>query len=209
METGIWFVAAGAELFILIWSFVKGCRHDKEKEVVRILGLLLVLLLAIIGVLQGLSKYMLFIGVLAIQLLWNGLFLIRRKERAFKKGKMFTASLGCCLLYGICLIPAFLFPQYKEPAVTGPYEVEMAEYTWVDENRLETFADTGENRALTVKFWYPAEEGSYPLVVFSHGAFGIIDSNYSTCIELASNGYVVASIGHPYHAMYVKDVNGK
>ncbi|MGN1147618.1 MAG: hypothetical protein ACI4TB_04295, partial [Lachnospiraceae bacterium] len=27
--------------------------------------------------------------------------------------------------------------------------------------------------------------------------------------ELASNGYVVASIGHPYHAMYVKDVNGK
>ena len=41
------------------------------------------------------------------------------------------------------------------------------------------------------------------------GAFGVIDSNYSTCMELASNGYVVASIGHPYHAMYVENVDGK
>lgn len=33
--------------------------------------------------------------------------------------------------------------------------------------------------------------------------------NYSTCTELASHGYVVSSIGHPYHAMYVEDVNGR
>ena len=102
-----------------------------------------------------------------------------------------------------------LFPSYQPPLVTGDHEVEIQEFTWVDESRVETFTDTGEKRALTVKFWYPKEEGSYPLVVFSHGAFGVIDSNYSTCAELASNGYVVASIAHPYHAMYVKDVNGK
>ena len=102
-----------------------------------------------------------------------------------------------------------LFPSYQPPLVTGDHEVEIQEFTWVDESRVETFTDTGEKRALTVKFWYPKEEGSYPLVVFSHGAFGVIDSNYSTCAELASNGYVVASIAHPYHAMYVQDVNGK
>lgn len=28
-------------------------------------------------------------------------------------------------------------------------------------------------------------------------------------MELASNGYVVASIAHPYHAMFVEDINGK
>lgn len=107
------------------------------------------------------------------------------------------------------LLRIILFPPHKQPAVTGEHSVEVKEFTWVDESRVETFTDTGENRALTVKFWYPKEEGNYPLVVFSHGAFGIIDSNYSTCMELASNGYVVASIAHPYHAMFVKDVNGK
>lgn len=109
------------------------------------------------------------------------------------------------------LLRIIIFPPnpYKNVTITGEHEVKITEFTWTDESRVETFTDTGEKRALTVKFWYPEEEGSYPLVVFSHGAFGIIDSNYSTCMELASNGYVVASIGHPYHAMFVKDVNGK
>ncbi|MBQ5851909.1 MAG: hypothetical protein IIW54_14020, partial [Lachnospiraceae bacterium] len=31
----------------------------------------------------------------------------------------------------------------------------------------------------------------FPLVVFSHGAFGYYESNTSTYMELASNGYVV------------------
>ncbi len=62
---------------------------------------------------------------------------------------------------------------------------------------------------MTIKIWYPKEKGSYPLVVFSHGAFGVLESNTSTCTELASNGYVAVSIAHPYHAAYVKDTNGK
>ncbi len=107
------------------------------------------------------------------------------------------------------LVKIILFPPYDAPKVTGSYTVKAKEFSWVDASRVETFTDTGENRKLTVKFWYPEEEGSYPLVVFSHGAFGVIDSNYSTCMELASNGYVVASIGHPYHAAFVTDVDGK
>lgn len=104
----------------------------------------------------------------------------------------------------------WLFPSYEAPAGTGKYAVKTETFTWEDESRVETFTDTGENRALTVKIWYPdIDKGKYPLVVFSHGAFGIIDSNYSTCTELASKGYVVASIAHPYHAMFVEDVNGK
>ena len=117
------------------------------------------------------------------------------------------------ILLVVILIPVLakfiLFPPYEQPVVTGSLQVRTSEFTWVDESRIETFTDTGENRELTVKFWYPEEEGSYPLVVFSHGAFGVIDSNYSTCMELASHGYVVASIGHPYHAMFVKNVDGK
>jgi len=107
------------------------------------------------------------------------------------------------------LLKSKLFPPYEGLPVSGNHAIETMTFTWEDESRIETYSDTGENRALTVGFWYPAEEGKYPLVVFSHGAFGVIDSNYSTYTELASNGYVVASIGHPYHAMYVEDVNGK
>ena len=107
------------------------------------------------------------------------------------------------------LLKSKLFPPYEGLPVSGDLAIETMTFTWEDESRIETYSDSGENRALTVGFWYPEEEGKYPLVVFSHGAFGVIESNISTYKELASHGYVVASIGHPYHAMYVEDVNGK
>lgn len=130
------------------------------------------------------------------------------ENRKMKKVGIILGILAVIILILAIGIPKIMFPEYNPPKVTGDYTVKTDTYTWVDENRVETFSDTGENRALTVKFWYLEEEGSYPLVVFSHGAFGVIDSNYSTCTELASNGYVVASIGHPYHAMFVEDVEG-
>lgn len=132
----------------------------------------------------------------------------RERDKLLKVIKIIAVIAIVFFLFGM-LVKRIIFPPYDEPAVTGSYTVKIEEFTWVDESRVETFTDTGENRAVTVKFWYPEEKGSYPLVVFSHGAFGVIDSNYSTCKELASNGYVVASIGHPYHAIYVKDVNGQ
>lgn len=109
----------------------------------------------------------------------------------------------------IWILGRWLFPPYETPMGSGGYSVQTETFTWIDENRVETFTDTGENRALTVGIWYPEEEGRYPLIVFSHGAFGVLESNVSTYVELASNGYVVASIAHPYHAAYVEDVNGK
>lgn len=134
-----------------------------------------------------------------------------KTERDFDKRKIVVRciKIAAIIFAVVVLIRIILFPPYKQPVVTGSHEVMIEEFTWEDESRVETFTDTGENRALTVKFWYPQEKGKYPLVVFSHGAFGVINSNYSTCMELASNGYVVASIAHPYHAMFVKDTNGK
>lgn len=128
-----------------------------------------------------------------------------------KKNKRIKRTLIILLIIvaAVLLLCVWIFPPYEAPIGSGNYTVKMETFTWEDKNRIETFTDTGENRALTVSFWYPEEEGKYPLVVFSHGAFGVIESNYSTYMELASNGYVVASIGHPYHAMFVEDVNGK
>ena len=47
----------------------------------------------------------------------------------------------------------------------------------------------------------PQAEGRFPLVLYSHGyGSGITEGNCLLCCELASNGYVVASIGHAYEA---------
>jgi dienelactone hydrolase len=113
------------------------------------------------------------------------------------------------LLVLIVLIPALILPQYTPPRVTGKYAVATVNYTYTDKSRVETFNNTGENRKVNVEFWYPKDAtGTFPLIVFSHGAFGIKISNTSTFMELASNGYVVCSIDHPYHSLFTVDADG-
>lgn len=69
------------------------------------------------------------------------------------------------------------------------------------------------NWEVPVYIYYPeTAEGasdSLPLVVFSHGAFGYYQSNTSTYMELASNGYVVVSLDHPHHSLFTQDTAGK
>ncbi|TCL56556.1 platelet-activating factor acetylhydrolase isoform II [Kineothrix alysoides] len=197
------------EIIFLLWSFKAGSIKRREKYIWKIVFAVLLTLLLIAGILEGVSRYGAILLVLLFQACIGLLAEYRDKGKSYGKGKRIALFLGNITVYFLALVPAFFFPQYKPLPVTGGHTVENAEYTYVDENRIETFSDIGENRSVTVKFWYPAETGTYPLVVFSHGAFGVIDSNNSTYTELASHGYVVASIGHPYHAMFVTDVNGK
>lgn len=202
-------IAITVELFFMIWSLATKDRHDLEKVIVRTGSVVLLILLLVIGVLQGTARYGMLILILGIQALVGYLVWRKKKENPFKSGRQILKLVGNGMLYTSALFVAILFPQYKEPAVTGTHQVETAEYTWVDESRVETFTDTGEKRAITIKIWYPVEEGKYPLAVFSHGAFGVLESNTSTCMNLASNGYVAVSIAHPYHAAYVMDTSGK
>ena len=132
-----------------------------------------------------------------------------------RDGKQFTIAevakrgLLTTLILGIAAFPAVLFPQYHLIETTGEYKVNTVTYTWVDNSRVETYTNTGEQRKITVHFWHPEiASGTYPLVVFSHGGFGVRTSNESLYNELASHGYVVASIGHTYHSLYVTDTNG-
>ena len=43
-------------------------------------------------------------------------------------------------------------------------------------------------------------DAKFPLVVFNHGLFSYRESNSFLCLELASQGYVVLAVGHPYDA---------
>lgn len=198
------------EVFFLAWAVKSKCNHAQGKSVARIAQLALLSVLLLTGVLDWGFRYFMILAVLAIQAMIGAVVLARKTEKPYKLGKRISGFIRNGFLYTSALALAILCPQYTLPATTGSYEIETAKYTWVDQNRVETFSNTGENRALTVDFWYPKDmDGKAPLVVFSHGAFGFSGSNQSTFAELASNGYVVASIGHTYHAFITTDTSGK
>jgi dienelactone hydrolase len=111
-------------------------------------------------------------------------------------------------------------------APTGPLAVSAVTYEWTDPERLETYTDApDDHRKIAVQFWYPvdqaapgesggsgaklsSQEPTYPVVIFSHGATGIRSSNSSTYRELASHGYIVASIDHTYLNLFTRFADG-
>ncbi|MEP0807195.1 MAG: alpha/beta hydrolase [Chloroflexota bacterium] len=112
-------------------------------------------------------------------------------------------------LAGISLLA--LFPPHQPLAVTGTYAIETARYTYTDERRADLYARAGEKRQVNLACWYPEDAGggeTFPLVVFSHGGLGTENSNESLYRELASHGYVVCALGHPYHAFWTESADG-
>ncbi|MBP3611271.1 MAG: hypothetical protein J6J42_13165 [Lachnospiraceae bacterium] len=138
-----------------------------------------------------------------------------RKKRP-RKALIIAGSIVLLLAAVIILVPKLLFTDYEGLPTTGPYGVKQVSAILVDEKRLETFEDDGSYREVPVYFYYPdvtdsaaGEQEEFPLVIFSHGAFGYYQSNTSTYMELASHGYVVISLDHPYHSFFTKDTEGK
>ena len=150
--------------------------------------------------------------LLGILLLIAGLcWLLKRKKAsgAVKKGRVISSAALSVLMIGFALVPAFVFTNYNGLKTTGSYPVREAEAVLVDESRTDPFSNDGSPREVAVHLYYPDAEGSFPLIVFSHGAFGYYQSNYSTYAELVSHGYVVAALDHPHHAFFTKNAQGK
>lgn len=198
------------EMVFLVWSIITKNNRKEEKGIIGIALLVLFGLLLITGVLEWSFRYAVLLFVLVVQAITGAVILARKTEKEYKLRKNMVRFVRNYFILTFALFLAILFPQYEQLETTGSYGMATAKYTWTDTGRTDEFSQTGENRALTVEFWYPENIGkTYPLVIFSHGAFGFSGSNYSTFAELASNGYVVASIGHTYHAFYTMDTNGK
>lgn len=122
-----------------------------------------------------------------------------------------SAVLSVMIIF-VSLIPSFMFTAYDGLPTSGEYPVAMSKAILVDESRTEEFETDGSKREVPIYFFYPenaADGEKFPLVLFSHGAFGYYESNYSTYEELASNGYVVIATEHPYHSMFTEDTSGK
>lgn len=198
------------ELFFLVWAIRTRDYHNEERGIVRIGILALFGLLLGAGVYVLSFRYLLLLPLLGIQALVGTIVLFRRKETPYGTRRTILRFVRNSLIILLALAPAVLFPQYEQSEPTGPLAVATNRYTWTDSSRRDPYSLTDEFRVLSVEFWYPeANDQKYPLILFSHGAFGFSGSNYSTCMELASHGYVVASIGHTHQAFFTLDTNGK
>ena len=127
------------------------------------------------------------------------MYLIKRTTASGKRSKAGAVfgAVGSIVILALSLIPAFIFTEYAGLETSGEYEVAQAAAILIDKDRVETFETDGSNREIPVHFYYPKAkqiaQSSCPVVLFSHGAFGYYQSNTSTYMELASNGYVVIS----------------
>jgi len=204
-------IAAVIEVAFGTYCFVTKANQRPVRNYIRIGAFAGFVLLTFASVIKwGFRWY----GLALLLLVWAVLgawALTRRKgdESEYRTRTIVRRAIRTLLLVVVVMVPAFVFPQYRAPRVTGKYGVATASYTYTDQNRVDTFSKTGENRELNVECWYPkGAAGTYPLVVFSHGILGIKASNTSTYMELASNGYVVCSIDFPHQSLFTKDANG-
>lgn len=205
MGTLVLVVVLVTEAAFAVYCIATRTRHETVRSYIRIAALAAFVILAFSSVIQWSFRWY---GLALLLFIWAALgawrLLARHAEKGpYSAGGTVGKAAGMLLLVFVALIPELVFPQYRPPQTTGGYDVATVNYTYTDKSRIEGFTNTGENRRVNVEFWYPKKAGGrHPLIVFSHGAFGIKMSNSSTFRELASNGYVVCSIDHPYHALF-------
>lgn len=212
MEIFILIVTLIVELSLAVYSIAAGQLRGRLKSWTRIAMFTAFVVLVLVNVIEWHIAWGLFGGLLLILAFKETVVLLRKRAHTARYNVFSTVwkFLVLVLAIVVTLVPVILFPQHRPPQVTGPYAVATAAYSYTDKNRIEEFTDRGENRVVNVEFWYPERTGgAYPLLVFSHGAFGIKASNTSTFKELASHGYVVASIDHPYHSFYTVSGDGE
>ena len=174
-----------AEIGLVVLTFTKfreKASWRKNRAIIRAAEVVLLLGMVLVPTTNLKWRFFGALIVLAVRLLIAGIvwLVMRKKSNGLRKKPVTVIS--CVLsvvLIAFSLVPAFIFTNY---------------------NGLPTTGD----------FYYPENaEGEYPLVVFSHGAFGYYQSNFSTYAELASNGYIVAALDHPHHSFFTADTNGK
>ncbi|MBX3001690.1 MAG: hypothetical protein KF893_24415 [Caldilineaceae bacterium] len=214
MGVTIFIIALVVESALTGYSLATQSSQRQLRRMVHIGALMLFALLVFVSALEWSFRWVglaALLGFWGLRALWD-LLRTPRPEPAYRTGTIIGRGIITLLLVFACVLPAVVFPPYQPVAATGPYSVATAHYTYTDENRIETYTDTGQKREVNVGCTYPqpGDGGvAYPLVVFSHGGLSTQSSNESLYRELASHGYVVCAIGHPYHAWWTTAADGR
>lgn len=199
-----------SEVALLIASLTTGKKNKRLRGYVSI-GLTIVwAILMAVKVIQPGFRFVAVETILALRCIFGILaILLVKEEKDSKPVGRIIGTFFTCVGYVAAVTPAIMFPQYKPLPVTGQFEVKTTHTTYVDESRVDPYDTSGEARKIGAMVWYPeGDVTNCPLVVFSHGFYGISLSNTSLFSELASNGYVVVSLEHPSMSFYMSDDNG-
>lgn len=93
------------------------------------------------------------------------------------------------------------------------YEYNFVQYHIVDTSRQELYPhdDRHPYRELLMHVWIPITEKPCPLILFSHGLGDNFNGMMYTrlCQYCASQGYVVASVSHPYACKSIQFPDGR
>lgn len=214
----VFLILAAFAIALTVWT----CSKEREKKSYRRCRLLVRIAQAAVPVIAMILpfgqkwRFVPALVFLVVLLVIDALTTLIGRNKAGGVQKATGAIFSCVffiLFTGLFLIPAFVFTGYKGLPVSGRYQIGEAKAILIDSDRVDPFEQDGSHREVPVHFYYPvtpeASEEQFPLVVFSHGAFGYYQSNTSTYMELASNGYVVAALDHPHHAFFTEDTDGK
>lgn len=130
-----------------------------------------------------------------------------------KKIRRWTKALLVLIAFALVLFTGFkyLIPLESPPKPTGDMVVFTDIVFYRYKSNIPEMSTHGDEREIPVKVWYPqnAKEKQQPLLIFSPGSFGIADSNETLFLELASRGYIVMSLNHPYHSFVSEMSDGK
>ncbi len=210
----ILFTIAEAALAVLTFTRFRE-KNDwlKNRAIIRASEAVLLLAIVLVPVTHMKWRFFIALAIVLARCIFDGVMWLVRRDKVTGMKKRGWTAVNCVLsiiLIAGALMPAFIFTNYNGLSTTGEYEVKQAAAILVDKNRTDAFESDGSFREVPAYFYYPENaDGSFPLVIFSHGAFGYYQSNYSTYAELASNGYVVVALDHPHHAFFTTDTDGK
>lgn len=211
MGTFIFLTAMVVEIVFTIFCIITKSNQQKVRSIISIVTFLLFVLLTVLRVIEWSFRYYALATLLFLLALMRAVNSVCKTEekKVYRTVRVVFNAIGMALLIFVITLPAIIFPQHNPIKPTGKYQVATVTYTYTDTSRIETYNATGENRKLNVELWYPKNaDGTYPLIVFSHGGFGIKSSNETLYNDLASHGYVVCSIDHTYQCFYTTDADG-
>lgn len=212
MGTIILVIAIIVEAAYVTSCLIAKSQNERARSFIRIGALIVFIAFTFLSIIQWSFRWYLLAAFLLIWAALEGwaLYHNRANQKVFRPGRIIFNSFIYLLTLFIATAPALIFPQYKPLEVTGKYSINSIQFTFIDKNRVETYSDKNENRKVNVEIWYPENTDEvFPLIVFSHGSFGIKSSNLSLYRELASHGYIVCSLDHPYHSFWTKDKDGQ
>ncbi len=200
------------EMALMVCRMKTGTIRRDITAILRGLSMLTLAALCILSVIEWGFRYYALAATLVISTAVSVVQWLRRKAPEAERGRarfVGRAASMTALLF-VASLPAIIFPEYEPLPTTGRHQVKTSVRYFADERRVEAYNKRGGARALAVEFWYPEQAaGSFPLIVFSHGAFGTRTSNETLFRALASHGYVVCSIDHTHQCLYTTLENGE